>query len=280
MKKIKKDVVNLRKYLSRKKKVLNAIEAKLKHHSCVYSLFSKYNWFSEVKRQIQIWGKNPKKSLKKREISIPEYELFRYLCTDSIFQRFLAAFDAIETITKSDKSRYGKWNSSKKLLFSKNVSQIYSSLFEILILGKLIASNKNVEPYYQNIDGRIKIDKRFIYFEIKSLQKSEHDLSGECGATSIEYDKKQIFRALREKAKQLYPYRNKPTIVFLSLYQLADEITGEISVTEYMETKDGTVISAVVMYDWFTAKDGKKVIINKNSCVPLKKTEISYLEGA
>lgn len=269
------NIAKLKKYLLGKKKRLNAIRDKLNEYPHIYRLFEDQDWFSKVEGQIAIWEKHPMKSLKTRDISVPEYELFRYFSDDSIFRRFLAVFDAIEGLTKSDKSKYGKWKATRNLIFSENVSQIYAALFEILVLGKLIASNRNVEPYYQNIDGRIEVDKRFIYFEIKSLQKSRHDLSGVVGSGSIEPDKKQIFRALRGKAKQLYHYRDQPTLIFLSLFRLADMFTGEIYTKYFLATKEGLIVSGVCLYSWFTAENGK-FIYNEKASNPLTKKEKNF----
>lgn len=266
-----RNIVRLRQYLASRKKQLNKVEKELKRHQNIYLWFRQHDWFGKVLKQIAIWEKNQKV----RDITVPEYELFRYFIDDSVFPRFLAAFNAIERIVISDKSRYDKWNGTKKLLFSKNTSQIYAALFEILILGKLIASNKKVEPYHQNIDGRIEIDRRYIYFEIKSLQKSAHDPSG-VGAISTQHDERQIFRALRGKARQLYHYRGQPTLVFLSLYRLADMVTGEWYVKDFLGTKEGLIVSAVDIYRWFTAGKDKKLIYNEKARNPLTAKERGY----
>lgn len=262
-------------YLAKRKQKLNELEEKIKQHPNIYTLFRQHDWFIKDLKQITIWEKNPKESLKERDITVPEYELFRYFIDDSVLPRFLAAFDGIEAIVASDKSRYDKWNGTKKLLFAQNVSQIYASLFEILILGKLIASNKKVEPYYENIDGRIEVDRRYIYFEIKSLQRSAHDLRG-VGVHTTQHDEKQIFRALQDKAGQLYRYRGQPTVIFLSLYRLADMVTAEWYTEDFFKKEEALIISAVNIYSWFTAESGNKLVINKDARNPLTAKEKEY----
>lgn len=157
-------------------------------------------------------------------------------------------------------------------MFSRQASQIYSTLFEILVLGRLILSSKNVEPYYENLDGRIWLDKRFVYFEIKSLQKSRSDLEG-IGASSTQHDELQINNALGEKALQLSPYKDQATLVFLSLYRLADMTTADCYINDFFRKPVGKPIGGAVVYGWFTAEGEKKVFINKNANILITEDE-------
>ncbi|MCP2604782.1 hypothetical protein NLC29_01330 [Candidatus Aminicenantes bacterium AH-873-B07] len=264
-----------------KKKLLNDLKKKMQKFPQVYKLFEKRNWFKKVEEQINIWEDNPKGFLAKGEIVISEYELFRYFADIKLsdtFIKFLNAFTVIEKNIKPKSSQVNQWNKTKNLLFSKNLSQIFSSLFEILVLGKLINTEKKVEPYYKNIDGRIEIENRYVYFEIKSLQKSEHDRRG-IGAKSTEFDKRQIFRALRDKVNQLYPYRDNPSVIFLSLYRLADMTTGEWYVKEFFFIPEAKKLSGVKLYSWFTDNADRKFFINDDSDNQLTDEEIEFFEN-
>lgn len=263
-------------YLRQKRNRLQEIKAEVIKHPDIDSIFKEKDWFSRVEEQLSMWEKSPESSLKEITITIPEYELFRYFEEDSILDRFIDSFNILENRTQSDRTKYQKWRASKYQLFSQQVSQIYSTLFEVLVLGKLISSRLNVEPYYENIDGRMMIDKRFIYFEIKSLQKSRFDLSG-IGVGGTQHDDLQIMTALKEKAGQLNPYIDETNLIILSLYRLADMITGEWYTNDFFMTTEGKIISGVIIYSWFTAGEGKKILINPNANHPLSSSEISSL---
>jgi len=270
------ELKDLKKYIKNKRKRLKKIEKKIKKSRNIYKIFNEKNWFLKVNEQILEWECDPDRAIKVRDITIPEYELFRYFEDNNILRSFLRSYKSIEKVIVSDDEKIEKWNKSKMLLFSQDVSQIYSILFEILVIGKLISAGINTDPYHGNIDGRIKIERRYINLEIKSLQKTQHDLEG-VGVGSTIHDKNQIFRALRRKSKQLYPYRNETNLVFLSLYRLTDMTTGEWYVNDFLETKEGLRISAVLIYSWFTANDGKKLIVNQKANHPLSPDEIAVL---
>lgn len=269
-------IIQLKDYLNQKRNVIILIKSEIEKHPSISPFFIRKDWYQKVDEQIILWESDPERSLVERDITIPEYELFRYLEEDSILERFLAAIDAIEGLTYTDRSRYRNWRETKCRLFSGQVSQIYSALFEILIIGDLISSRTNVEPYHDHIDGRIKIDERYIYFEVKSLQQSHHDLKG-IGVGGVQHDEHQILTALKEKATQLAPYRDEPTLLFLSLYRLADMITGEWFVNDFLGTEEGSIISGVVLYSWFTAGGGKKVLINSRANNPLSSSEKKFI---
>ena len=268
----KVSILQLKDYLNQKRLAMASIKSKIEAHPSISPFFIRKDWYQKVGEQILLWENDPEKSLRERAITIPEYELFRYLEEDSILERFLAALDAIEGLTVADRSRYRNWKETKCRLFSRQVSQIYSALFEILVIGDLISSGMNVEPYPAHIDGRIKIDEKYIYFEIKSLQQSRFDLKG-IGAEGVQHDEHQILTALKEKVAQLAQYRDEPTLLFLSLYRLADMTTGEWFVTDFLGTEEGSRISGVALYSWFTAGDGKKVLINSRAKNPLSSNE-------
>jgi len=270
-------------YLNILKKQLKDIENKIQKHPSLDKLFNQINWFNKVESQIKIWEQKPESYSKKRLIDVSEYELFRYFTEDYILKNFINAFLLIENNLKANNTnQLNHWNSTKSLLFSEDVSQIYSSLFEIFMLGKIISTKKRINIYYENIDGRLSIDSRYIYFEIKSLQKSAHDLEG-IGAVSTEHDKNQIYRALRGKNRQLFRYRKFPTVIFLSLYRLADRITGSWYIPEYFSESiiqlkvDNKIVSGVKLYSWFTCEGVGAFYINKNSVNKLTKKEIEFL---
>jgi len=274
----KASIPQLKDYLNKKKLAKISIKSEIEKHPSISPLFIKKNWYQKVDEQIILWECDSEKSLIERDITIPEYELFRYLEEDSILERFLTAVDAIEGLTVADRSRYRNWKETKCRLFSRQVSQIYSALFEILVIGDLISSETNVEPYHANIDGRFKIDRRYIYFEIKSLQQSHYDLTG-IGVGGVQHDEHQILTALKEKAAQLAPFCDEPTLLFLSLYRLADIITGEWFTNDFFNMVEGSIISGVVLFSWFTAGRGKKVLINSRAKNPLSSSEVSFLNA-
>lgn len=214
-----------------------------------------------------------------------EYELFRYLTEDSILNEFINSFLIIkDRIDVKNEKQLLEWNSSKSQIFSNQVNQIYSTLFEILLLGKLASINNNNDLYYENIDGRIFIEKRFIYFEIKSLQKTTRDLRG-IGAKSTEADKYQIYRALKEKNRQLNKFRNYPTLIFLSLYRLTDMTTAGWYIPEYFEESEkklrvkNNIICGIKVYSWFTAKGENSFYVNPNAIFKLTDTELEFFIG-
>lgn len=191
--KIFHDVLNQRKVR------LKEIKHQLKESPALLKLFDEKSWFDKVESQIDIWEKNPELYIKERPIIVSEYELFRYLAENAILENFIKAFSLINDIIDiSNTNQLNQWNSTKSQFFANNVEQIYSSLFEMLVLGKLISTSLKIDIYYENIEGRILIDSRYIYLEAKSLQRSQHDLEG-FGAVSTEFDKNQIYRALKDK---------------------------------------------------------------------------------
>jgi hypothetical protein len=262
----------LRIYIRKKRERLAEIQKELQGYPEIYKIFGQKNWFSKVESQISLWEKDLKASLRERRISVPEYELFRYLEDDSFLKRFIRSFAVIERNTKTDRTKYRQWKGSKNQLFSSQVSQIYSTLFEMLVLAKLVLSSKNVEPYHENIDGRIWIANRFVYFEIKSLQRSRFDLKG-IGVGGTQHDEWQINSALAEKALQLAPYKDKPTLVLLSLYRLADMTTADWYAVDFFRKAEGKGISGVAVYGWFTAAGEKKVFLNPNASMLLTASE-------
>ena len=271
--------------LNLRKERLKEIKHQLKKSPSLFKLFNEKNWFDKVERQIDIWGKNPELSIKERPIIIPEYVLFRYLAENAILENFIETFSLIDDIIDiTNTNQLNQWNSTKPLFFSQNISQIYSSIFEVRILGKLISTKLKIDIYYKNIEGRIWVDNRYIYFEAKSLQKNRHDLEG-FGATSTEFDKNQIYRALREKKLQLYPYRKAPTIIFLSLYRLADGVTSEWYIKEYFLEPESElnvnnkIISGVKLYEWFTAQGKGAFYVNPNAINNLTKNELAFFTG-
>lgn len=265
-------ISQLRVYLIKKRKRLAEIQKEFQKHPEIFKIFDQKIWFSKAESQIALWEQDLKASLRERKISVPEYELFRYLEDDSFLQRFIRSFAVIERNAKTDRTKYRQWKGSRSQLFSSQVSQIYSTLFEMLVLGKLISSSKNVEPYYENIDGRIWIANRFVYFEIKSLQKSRFDLKG-LGVGGTQHDEWQINSALGEKALQLAPYKDKPTLVLLSLYRLADMTTADWYIVDFFNKAEGKEISGVAIHGWFTAEGEKKLLLNPNANVPLTESE-------
>src|SRR4030067_1538533 len=144
-------ISRLRIYLKRKRTRLAKIQKELQKYLEISKIFVKKDWFSKVDKQITLWENNIEASLKERSITVPEYELFRYLEEDALLTRFISCFTAIETKVMTDRAKYRQWKGSKNQLFSSQVSQIYSTVFELLVLGKLISSSKNVELYYKNI---------------------------------------------------------------------------------------------------------------------------------
>jgi hypothetical protein len=205
-------ISQLRIYLTKKRKRLANIQKELQKYPEIHKIFAQKNWFSKVESQITLWEDDLEASSKERNISVPEYELFRYLEEESFLKRFVSSFIEMERKVETNRTKYRQWKGSKNQLFSSQVSQIYSTLFEILVLGRLISSPNNIEPYYKDIDGRIMIVDRYVYFEIKSLQKSRFDLKG-VGVGGTQHDEWQINAALRDKAAQLSPYQNEPEIL-------------------------------------------------------------------
>ena len=271
--------------LNKRKVRLKEIEHQLKESPALLNLFNEKSWFDKVESQIDIWKNNPELYSKKRPITITEYELFRYLAEKAILDNFIKAFSLIDDIIDvTNTNQLGQWNSTKPLFFSQDISQIYSSLFEILILEKLISTKLKIDIYYENIEGRIWVDNRYIYFEAKSLQKNRHDLEG-VGAMSTEFDKNQIYRALKDKNGQLYPYRTAPTIIFLSLYRLADGITSDWYINDYFaedESELGVnnkIISGVKSYEWFTAQGKGAFYVNTNAINNLTEKELAFFTG-
>jgi hypothetical protein len=269
-------IEQLREYLGQKRKRLHEIDALMARHPMIYDLFMEKGWYQKVTGQLAIWEANPEGNITERAVTVPEYELFRYFEEDSIFAMFIDYFELLEGVINPDRTKYRKWTETKIRFFSQQVSQIYSAIFELFVLGKLMSSRVNVDPYYENIDGRMHIDNRYIYFEIKSLQKSRYDLEG-LGAGGTQHDEHQILTALKEKVVQLSPYNDKPIVIFLSLYKLADMTTGEWYAKDFFSTMEGPMLSAVVIYSWFTAGEGKKVLVNTTAANPLSPHEISYL---
>jgi len=271
--------------LNLRKERLKEIKHQLKKSPSLFKLFDEKNWFDKVERQIDIWEKNPELSIKKRPIIIKEYVLFRYLAENAILENFIKTFSLIDDIIDvTNTNQLNQWNSTKPLFFSQNISQIYSSIFEVLILGKLISTKLKIDIYYENIEGRIWVDNRYIYFEAKSLQKNRHDLEG-FGAASTEFDKNQIYRALKDKNGQLYPYREAPTIIFLSLYRLADGVTSEWYIKEYFLEPESElnvnnkIISGVKLYEWFTAQGKGAFYVNPNAINNLTENELAFFTG-
>jgi len=131
------DENDLNKYLGQKRKRLEEIRGRLSADRAIDALFSRKNWYGKVEEQLRIWESDPRKSFRERDISVPEYELFRYFEDGQILDRFIASFSILEESICPDRTRYRKWRESKLRLFSKQISQIYSVLFEILILGEL-----------------------------------------------------------------------------------------------------------------------------------------------
>jgi len=275
---------DLFEYLNLKEKALTQLENEIKKYPTLISLFIQNNWFNKVKSQIDIWRNDPEGYIESRAITVTEYELFRYLTEDSILNEFINSFLIIEDkIDVKNEKQLLEWNHSKSQIFSSQVNQIYSTLFEILLLGKL-ASNNNIDLYYENIDGRNFIEKRFIYFEIKSLQKTTRDLRG-IGVRSTEADKHQIYRALKEKNRQLNKFRNYPTLIFLSLYRLTDMTTAWWYIPEYFEENEkklrvkNNIICGVKVYSWFTVKDESAFYVNPNAIFKLTDTELEFFIG-
>jgi hypothetical protein len=271
--------------LNQRKVRLKEIKNQLKESPALLKLFNEKNWFDKVESQINIWEKNPDLYIKGRQIIIPEYELFRYLAENAILKNFIKTFSFIEdNIDVSNTNQLNQWNSTKSQLFANNVEQIYSSLFEMLVLGKLISTSLKIDIYYENIEGRILIDSRYIYFEAKSLQRSQHDLEG-FGAASTVFDKNQIYRALKDKNRQLYRYRTAPTIIFLSLYRLADPVTAEWYINEYFAEDESElnvnnrILSGVKLYEWFTAQGKGVFYINPNAINNLTEKELAFFNS-
>lgn len=271
--------------LNQRKVRLKEIKYQLKESPALLKLFDEKSWFNKVKSQIDIWEKNPELYIKERPIIVPEYELFRYLAENAILENFIKAFSLIDDIIDiSNTNQLNQWNSTKSQFFANNVEQIYSSLFEMLVLGKLISTSLKIDIYYENIEGRILIDSRYIYLEAKSLQRSQHDLEG-FGAASTEFDKNQIYRALKDKNGQLYPYRTAPTIIFLSLYRLADPVTAQWYINEYFAGDESEldvnnkIISGVKSYEWFTAQGKGVFYINPNAINNLTENELAFFTG-
>jgi len=129
-----------------------------------------------------------------------------------------------------------------------------------------------MEPYYGNIDGRIWIENRFVYFEIKSLQKSRFDLKG-IGASGTQHDEWQINMALGEKVHQLASFTGNATLVLLSLYRLADMTTADWYINEFFGNAEGKAIGGVVVYGWFTAGGEKRLFLNSSASTPLTENE-------
>lgn len=271
--------------LNQRKELLKEIKHQLKESPTLFKLFNEKNWFDKVESQIDIWKKNPELYIKERPIIVPEYELFRYLAENAILENFIKAFSLIDDIIDvTNTNQLNQWNSTKSQFFANNVEQIYSSLFEMLVLGKLISTNLKIDIYYENIEGRILIDSRYIYLEAKSLQRSQHDLEG-FGAASTEFDKNQIYRALKDKNGQLYPYRTAPTIIFLSLYRLADPVTAQWYINEYFAEDESEldvnnkIISGVKSYEWFTAQGKGVFYINPNAINNLTENELAFFNS-
>ena len=127
-----------RRKLQRRKKQLYDVESSLKKHPELFKIFVIKNWFQKVEKQISIWENDFNNYVKNRSISIPEFELFRYFVDDdNILKEFIKSFCSIKDRIAS-KNQKNQWRSTFYQLFSANVSQIYSSMFEILLLGKLI----------------------------------------------------------------------------------------------------------------------------------------------
>ncbi len=272
---IKPTVKDLMVYLNQKRIRLAKIKARLCKHPAIDSLFINRDWYKRIEEQICLWEKNKAQSLISRDITIPEYELFRCFEDYSVFLEFIKSFNELERNTLSNRTKYRNWNETKSRLFSKKASQIFSGLFEVLTLGKLLVTTARVEPYFNNVDGRLAIDKRYICFEIKSLQKTSYDLVG-VGVGGVMHDKHQIITTLVEKAQQLSPYNYGPLAVFLSLYRLADTTTAEWFIQEFFDSPKGINISVVVLYSWFTARKAEKILINRNAKSRLAAMEIEY----
>ena len=275
----------LDEYLTSKRLKLEVIKSEIRKNSQIFGLFEGKNWFNKVEKQINIWKENPELYFKNRTITVKEYELFRYFSENSILQNFLDSFILIEGCLKdTNANQLSQWNSTKSLFFSEDASQIYSSLFEMLMLGKLISTGKKTDIYYENIDGRIWMDKRYIYFEIKSLQRSSHDLEG-IGARSTEYDKNQIYRALKNKNRQLFRYRNFPTLIFLSLYRLTDMTTAGWYIPDYFSEPENQlgvnnkVISGVKVYSWFTVRGESAFYPNPNTINEFSQIELEFFSN-
>lgn len=271
--------------LNQRKVRLKETKHQLKESPALLKLFNEKSWFDKVESQIDIWKQNPELYSKERPIIITEYELFRYLAENAILENFIKTFSLIDDIIDvKNTNQLSQWNSTKSQFFANNVEQIYSSLFEMLVLGKLISTNSKIDIYYENIEGRIWIDSRYIYFEAKSLQRSQHDLEG-FGAASTEFDKNQIYRALKDKNGQLYPYRTAPTIIFLSLYRLADGVTADWYINDYFAEDESEldvnnkIISGVKSYEWFTAQGKGAFYVNPNAINNLTENELAFFTG-
>ncbi len=134
--------------LNQRKVRLKEIEHQLKESPALLNLFNEKSWFDKVESQIDIWKNNPELYSKKRPITITEYELFRYLAEKAILDNFIKAFSLIDDIIDvTNTNQLGQWNSTKYQFFANNVEQIYSSLFEMLVLGKLISSSLEIDIY-------------------------------------------------------------------------------------------------------------------------------------
>lgn len=259
---------DLREYLELKMAILATMRLEFQQYPFIRSLFERNRWYEEIESQILVWQSSPAVSTRERRITVPAYELFRYLEEDDIRNRFISSLQNLESITSSDPTRHRRWAESVSRLFSNQTAQIYSGLFEILVLGELISTGYRVEPYHENIDGRILIENRYVYFEIKSLQKTRFDLEG-IGAGGVSHDEHQILMALNQKATQLAPYEDDPALIIVSLYNLADQTTGSWFTMDFFDSGPGRKISAVVLYDWFTGGAGKQVLLNPEAIHPL-----------
>lgn len=277
-------VDDLKRYINLRRKELYEVKDYISQFSEINTLFLEVQWFEKVEEQLNTWESNAKETIRERIITFPEYELFRYFIDDSVLPEFIESFNLIESkILIEDQNQINQWKSTKAQLFSQNVSQIYSSLFEMVVLRRLLKNEAEIDIYFENIDGRINIDDRYLYFEVKSLQKTNYDLSG-IGARSTEYDRRQIYRSLREKNRQLYPYRDSPTIVFLSLYRLADLTTADWYINEYFNEDSqilslhNEILSGVKVYNWFCGRGDSSFFINENS-IKLSKKEIRFFQN-
>lgn len=99
-------------YLNRKRRRLSEIRDEFSHYPELSKLFEENNWYSKVESQIFLWENNLDASLKERNITISDYELFRYLEEDRLLTRFISSLNAIEEKVKGDPSKYQQWEGS------------------------------------------------------------------------------------------------------------------------------------------------------------------------
>ena len=238
------------------------------------------NWVDRIQTVIRTWGAE-------KQFSDGGYNFYRILvppCNSLEPLELERKLGIIDSVAR----RQGCLNGFRKTrgeLGSRDNNQILASIFEIIILERLIEFHPEVQLFPkirgtgQDVEAAFNLEGRKVYLEAKAIGYSSFDPKGPVGSQSIISMKRQVGEAIANKLQNKQQLaviaHSNPTVLCLALGFHADDIAAEEEIETFLESyaKD---VSAIVLFGSAFCNE-IRIYSNLSSSCPLTERELNLL---